>query len=149
MKRLAEFYVRHAGLIGFGYCAVPVLIWYVIQTFAIPFRDVYAVRFGISIIAGGTLAAMANRFGVSMWVAKHRSALGPATVLDGAFLGVTTGMAATIVPPFCALIASHHLEEAKTLIVSCWVAGIVLGAVVGACLAAAGRKHLDRGVPNP
>jgi Na+/glutamate symporter len=40
------------------------------------------------------------------------------------------------------LIATHHPEEAKLLIIVSWGAGIVFGGVIGGILTSIGRKYL-------
>ncbi|HOX07736.1 MAG TPA: hypothetical protein PK280_15155 [Planctomycetota bacterium] len=149
LRRLSELYVRRAGLFGALYCAVPTLAWFGGMFVLLPFREVYALRLGLALVAGCTAAALANRFAVDMWVAKHRSAAGPATVCDGTLLGVASGWGTALVPPLTSLIASNHLEQAKTFVLVAWLSSAAVGAVMGSILAAIGRRHLDRGTPAP
>jgi len=144
MRRLCEWYVRRVPIIGFLYCAVPTLIWFGGLFATVEFRRVYLARLAISLVVGGAVAAWVNRFGVSLWVIKHRSKAGPATVLDGALIGVATGWASALVPPLTALIATQHPGLAKLFIIAAWLAAAALGALVGAILAAVGRAHLGR-----
>jgi len=144
MRRLCEWYVRRVPIIGFLYCAVPTLIGFGWLFATAEFRQVYLLRLAISLVVGGALAAWVNRFGVSLWVIKHRSKAGPATVLDGALIGVATGWASAFVPPLTALLQSSHQQLAMIFIIAAWLAAAALGALVGAVLAAVGRTHLGR-----
>jgi hypothetical protein len=144
MKRLCDWYVRRVAIIGFLYCVVPTLIWFGWLFATQEFRTVYLLRLAISLVVGGAVAAWVNRFGVSLWVIKHRSKAGPATVLDGALIGVATGWASALLPPLTGLIYSNHLELAKLFIIAAWLTAAVVGALVGAILASVGRAHLGR-----
>ena len=145
MKKLCEWYIRRIRIIGFLYCAAPTLVWFAILFATSAFREVYLLRLGLALVAGGALAAWVNQFGVSLWLAKHRSAEGPATVLDGALIGVGTGWGSALVPPLTTLISSTDLEYAKTFIIASWLAAAALGLIFGAVLASVGRRQLDRG----
>lgn len=83
MKRLCEFYIRHPRLIGACYCILPVIVAYVLLFTTNPFRGVYVLRLVISLILGIPIAAYVNEFGLHLWLIKHRSTEGPATVPDG------------------------------------------------------------------
>lgn len=146
MKRLCDGYIRHAGLIGFIYGAIPPLIWLAVFLSFPTFRNVYALRVAIAIVVGGALGAWLNRFGLSLWLLKHRSAEGPASVLDGTLIGAAIGCGMTILPPLTSLIASNHLEDAKTFIIGSWLASCVIGGLMGTVLAVIGRQHVDRSV---
>jgi len=149
MKRLCELYLRRAWLAGVVYCAVPTVAWFAVVFAIRDFREVYLLRLAIALVAGCAVAALANQFAVNLWVAKHRSPAGPATVFDGLLLGAASGWGTALVPPLTGLIASHGLEATKTLIIAGWLASAAVGAVLGAVLAAIGRKHLDRQAPAP
>jgi len=142
MKRLCDFYIRRVAVFGSLYALVPILIWFIGTFTLIPFRPVYVVRLIVSLAVGVPLAAIANRFGLSLWLIKHRSSEGPATILDGILIGASAGGATVLVPPLTALISSNHPEDAKTFIIAAWLAGIAIGAVLGGILAVIGRAHL-------
>ena len=145
MRRLCDLYIRRAGLAGMVYCAVPTAAWFAVMIATQPFREVYLLRLAIALVGGCAAAALANRFAVDLWVAKHRSPAGPATVFDGLLLGAGSGWGTALVPPLTGLIDSHHLENAKSLVIIGWLASAAVGAVVGAVLAAIGRRHLANG----
>lgn len=145
MKPWCEFYVRHGKLFGFLYCAVPVLIWFGITFTTVPFRSVYLLRLVLSLVIGGYFAARANEFGLELWLLKHRSAAGPATVADGAAIGAGIALGCCLFPPLTALIASHHLEDAKSFVILCWLVAVAIGGINGCLLAAVGRRHLPAG----
>jgi hypothetical protein len=112
--------------------------------FVVSFREVYLLRLVLSLLLGGWIAARINDYGVRLWLIKHRSQEGPATVIDGILMGAGVGMGTTFLPPLTLLIATHHPEEAKLFIILSWVAGIVFGGVIGGLLAFIGRKYLPR-----
>jgi MFS family permease len=149
LRRLCDLYVKRAWLAGMVYCAVPTVAWFAVVFAVRDFREVYLLRLAIALVAGCAVAALANQFAVNMWVAKHRSSAGPATVFDGLLLGAASGWGTALVPPLTGLIASHGLEATKTLIIAGWLASAAVGAILGAILAVIGRKHLDRGAPAP
>jgi hypothetical protein len=107
------------------------------------FRGVYLLRLALALTVGSAVAALANRLGVRLWVAKHLSPQGPGTVLDGVLIGVACGWGAALVPPLTALIGSQHIEMAKTFIIAAWLITTTNGAVLGGILAAVGRRHLE------
>ncbi|MBM3333464.1 hypothetical protein FJY63_02270 [Candidatus Sumerlaeota bacterium] len=146
IKRLCDFYIRRVAIIGALYCIVPTVVGYAAGFVLVrPFRTVYVLRMMLSLVIGGPVAAYVNRFGLSLWLIKHRSAQGPATVLDGALIGAASGIGTALLPPLTALIATNHPERAKVFIIVTWLISIVLGAVIGGTLAALGRKHVERG----
>ncbi len=142
MKRLCEWYILHAKLIGVFYCWIPTLAWFVAMFFVVPFREVYLLRLVLSLLLGGCLAAWINDYAVRLWLVKHRSQEGPATVIDGILIGAGVGIGTTFLPPLTSLIATHHPDEAKLLILVSWGAGIVFGGVIGGLLASIGRRVL-------
>lgn len=144
MKRLCEFYMRHPRLIGALYCIVPVLIAYAILFGTSPFRGVYVLRLILSFVIGVPIAACVNELGLRLWLIKHQSNDGPATVSDGFFIGAGVGIVTTFVPPLLILIATHHFEGAKTAILLCWAAGVIVGGLMGASLAVIGRQYVER-----
>mgnify|MGYP000994338367 CR=1 FL=1 len=144
IRHLCDLYVRRAGIIGAFYCAVPTAAWFLGMFATLPFREIYVLRMGIALVAGCAMAALANRFAVDMWAAKHRSPAGPGSVLDGLLLGAASGWGTALVPPLTSLIASNHLEQAKAFVIVAWLSSAAIGAVVGGILAAVGRRHLPR-----
>ena len=110
--------------------------------FVVPFREVYLLRLALAFLLGGCIAAWINNYGVRLWLVKHRSQEGPATVIDGILIGAGVGIGTTFLPPLTSLIATHHPEEAKLLIIVSWGAGIVFGGVIGGILTSIGRKYL-------
>ncbi len=52
MKRLCDFYIRHAGWIGAVYCAAPNFTWFLATFLFVPFRTVYLLRLSSSLLAG-------------------------------------------------------------------------------------------------
>jgi len=145
MKRLCDFYIRRVAIIGALYCIVPTVVGHAGAFALVPFRTVYVLRMVLSLVIGAPIAAYVNRFGLSLWLIKHRSAQGPATVLDGALIGAACGIGTALLPPLTALIATNHPEQAKVFIIAVWLISVVLGAVIGGTLAALGRKHVKRG----
>ncbi|MHC4249863.1 MAG: hypothetical protein ACYS9X_12110 [Planctomycetota bacterium] len=149
LKRACDFYVRHAGKIGALYCIVPTLAWFgFMMTRLDAFREVYLLRLGLSIVVGGLIAAGVNRFGLWLWIAKHRSPNGPAGLVDGALVGAGIGVGACFLPPLTNLIATNHMADAKTLIIAAWLAAPAVGALIGIVLAAIGRTHIERDWPS-
>ena len=144
MKGLCDFYIGRAKLIGALYCAVPTLVAYAIGFSLVPFRGIYVFRLILSLVIGIPIGAYVNQFGLSLWLMKHRSAEGPATVLDGVLIGAGIGMAALLVPPLALPIATRHPEQVKFLMIGAWLAAIVLGGIIGGVLATIGRKHVER-----
>ena len=147
MNRLCEIYIRRTKLIGIFYCAVPVIAWFVGMMCLVSFRGVYLLRLALSLAVGCYIAARLNDYGVRLWVLKHRSKEGPATVMDGFLMGAGVGVGINIIPPLTSLIGTNHPEEAKLLILLSWLAGIVVGGLIGAILASAGRTYVVRESP--
>ena len=148
MKRLCELYIRHAGWIGVIFCAVPTLTWFVALLLSIPFREVYLLRLGLCLLVGCPIAGGLNRYGVNAWLCRHRSASGPATVIDGALIGAAVGIGSALLPSLTALVRSNHPEAAKTFIIVTYLSVALVGAAMGAALAAIGRKYVDRAQPG-
>ena len=144
VKRVCAVYIRHAGLIGALYAIVPVALWFGLCLIFIPFREVYLLRLVLSLLVGGGMGAYLNRFGLKLWLLKHRSTEGPATVLDGALIGGAIGAGIALLPPLTALIGSNDLEVAKTFIIVSWLAACFLGLIIGGTLAVFGRAHVER-----
>ncbi len=144
MKRLCDFYIRHAGWIGVVFCAAPALVWFIAGFKTYDFRWVYLVRLALVLGVGCPIAAYINRYGVEVWLRKHRSAEGPATILDGILVGAAIGVGIALLPTLVVFIQSNHLEMAKTYVIVTYLAGSLVGAVFGAILASVGRKYLER-----
>ena len=143
VKRFGESYIRLAKLIGALYCIVPSVAWFVGGLFLVPFREVYLLRLGLSVVLGGCVAAWLHEYGVKTWLIKHRSAQGPATVLDGAVIGAAVGVGIQILPALTGLIATNHPEEAKAVILGAWLASLGIGALLGAVLASVWRRDVS------
>jgi len=144
MKKLCDLYVAKAGLIGALYCIVPTLIGFAIMFCVVPFRQVYLYRLAIVILVGAPVAAWLNRFGLSLWIIKHTSPRGPATVLDGALIGWFLGMGMSVIPAFVHFIASNGMDGTKTIVITIWFLAGVAGAIIGSVLGMVGVKYLDR-----
>ena len=144
MKRLCNFYIRHAGPIGAAYCAIPAIVWILATSALVGFREVYLLRLGLCLVFGCAIAAYLNRYGVNAWLCKHRSTIGPATVRDGALIGAAVGIGSALLPALTALIRTNHLKMAKTFIIVTYLGTALVGAVMGSMLAAIGRKYIDR-----
>jgi hypothetical protein len=144
MKKLCDLYVAKAGLIGALYCIVPTLIGFAVVFCVAPFRQVYLYRLAIAILVGGPVAAWLNRFGLSLWMIKHTSSKGPATVLDGAVIGWFLGMGMSVIPAFTHFIASNGMDGTKTLVLAIWFIAGIVGAIIGGTLGLIGAKYLDR-----
>jgi len=150
MKRLCDFYIRHAGWIGAACCAAPNLAWLLATFLFVPFRTVYLLRLSLSLLVGCVTGAYLNRYGVDTWLCKHRSTDGPATVIDGALVGAAIGIGSALLPTLSVLICSSRIETAKTAIVITYLAATSVGAVLGAVLARIARRYvgasaMDRG----
>lgn len=148
LRRFCDFYIRHAGLIGAAYSVLPSIVGFGILFASVPFRQVYLLRLAISLVFGSAIGAYVHRFGLSLWLMKHRSREGPGTLADGALMGAAVGWSAAIVAPLTSLIASNHPEFAKTFVISAWMAATAIGGFSGTTLAAIGRKHVDRPTPE-
>lgn len=142
MKRMCDWYIAHAGLVGALYSIVPSVLWFAGTFLVIEFRGVYLLRLALSLAAGGVCGAFASRHAVALWLARHRSPAGPASVAEAAFLGGAVGAACALVPPLTALIQSHHMEEARTFIIIAWPCAVLVGVAWGALLGAIGRTHI-------
>jgi hypothetical protein len=144
MKNLCNFYIAKAELIGALYCLIPTLVGFGVMFCVLPFREVYVVRLAIALLVGAPVAAYLNRFGLSLWMIKHASPKGPATVLDGSLIGCLVGMAIAVIPSLTHLIASSNPDRSKTSIIIIWLAAGAAGAILGAFIASIGRKYLER-----
>jgi len=151
-QRLASLYVRRTALFGALWCIVPTsIVWIVMLSASLPFRPVYLLRFAVTAVVGGALGAFANSYGVSLWLLKHRSPDGPATVLDGASIGAAVGWITGLAGPLAGFIATDDVEGAKTLVIVAWLAAAVTGTIAGALLARLWLHEFapDRSAPRP
>jgi hypothetical protein len=144
MKRLCDFYIGHAGWIGVLFCAVPTLVWFIGGFFVYEFRWVYLLRLGLCLVFGSAIGAYINRYGVETWLLKHRSAAGPATVVDGILVGAAIGVGIALLPTLVVFIRSNHVELAKTFVIITYLGAALAGAILGAILALIGRKYVER-----
>jgi hypothetical protein len=144
MKKLCDLYVAKAGLIGALYCIVPTLIGFAVMFCVAPFRQVYLYRLAIAVLVGGPVAAYLNRFGLSLWMIKHFSPKGPATILDGALIGWFLGMGMAVVPAFTHFIGSNGMSGTKTVVIAIWFIAGAAGAMMGGAIGWGGAKYVDR-----
>jgi hypothetical protein len=146
MQRFAAGYIRRAKLAGVLYCVIPALVWFAVAMWliGIPFREVYLLRLGLSVVVGGGIAAWLHEYGVKLWLTKHRSADGPATVVDGALIGSAIGLGIQILPALTAVIGTNHPEDAKTTIIIVWLVSIAVGAIIGSVLASVWGRFVSR-----
>jgi hypothetical protein len=147
LPRLCNVYLRNPCLIGALYGGVPTLLCFGCMFLMLPFREVYLLRFVISLVLAVVAGAGLNRYGLSLWLLKHRSSQGPAGPGDGAFIGGAIGAGTVLLPPLTSFIGTNHPEEAKTFILAAWLAGTVGGLLIGAIIGAIGRPHVDRSAP--
>jgi hypothetical protein len=145
MKRIADYYIEYAGVIGALYCIVPCIIIFAVGTGLGPFKAVYFIRLALSLVIGGYVGARLNRLGVEAWLIKHHSSKGPATIADGIEIGWTVGIGTFLLPPLTFLIMAHDYRHAVLLIASIWMAGALIGALIGGALAAVCRESIPAG----
>jgi phosphate/sulfate permease len=84
-----------------------------------------------------------NRYGVEIWLCKHRSTNGPATILDGILVGAAIGIGSALLPTLSVLISSSNLERAKTIIIVTYLLVAFVGGVFGFVLARIAQKYID------
>ena len=144
MKRFLAGYIRHARLVGALYSIVPTLAGFMILFALSPFREVYLLRLTLALVLGGLLSGYLHAWAIGLFLAKHRSPEGPATVLDGTLLGAGIGLGSALIPPVTAFIQSNHIEHAKGLVIAQWSVGLLFGAIVGTLLAIAMIRDLAR-----
>ena len=143
MNRLCDFYIRNAGAIGAVYCTVPNLTWFSATLLCGTFREVYLLRMVLSLVVGCTIASYLNRYGVDIWLCKHRSANGPGTILDGILVGAAIGIGSALLPTLTVLISSSDTEKAKTIIIVIYISVTFVGMVFGAALATIACKYVS------
>ena len=101
------------------------------------------LRLGISLVVGCPIAAFLNRYGVEMWLRKHRSTCGPATIFDGVLVGAAIGLGSALLPILSVLISSSNFEIAKTIIIITYFSAAFVGAIFGMVLAIIARKYIN------
>jgi hypothetical protein len=143
MKGLCDLYIRHAGFIGVLFCAIPNLVWFIAALILVPFREVYLLRLSLSLVIGCPIAAYLNRYGVDIWLFKHRSTDGSATIIDGSLVGAAIGVGSALLPTLTVLFASSHIEIAKTVVIITYLSATLVGAVFGAILATMAKKYIN------
>jgi hypothetical protein len=142
MKKLCDLYIKRAGWVGVFHCALPALAWFVGMLIFVPFREVYLVRLALCLAVGCPIGAYLNRYSVDMWLLKHHSESGPASILDGTLNGAAVGIGTALLPALTALISSNHFEMAKTFIILSYIAAAFIGGIIGTMVAAVGRKYM-------
>jgi hypothetical protein len=140
LKSTCEWYIRHVRAIGSLYVIVPTLGWFAVVFATVPLRHVYLLRLALSLVVGGIIGAHANRYGVALWLAKHRSSARGATLADGILVGTAVGFWCAAFPPLTSLILSSDLGQAKTFIIMSWGGAAILGGLVGLLLGSVGRR---------
>ena len=131
MERICRSYLRHVRMIGAFYCIIPSLIWFVVVITQVPFREVYLLRLALSCVLGGAIAAWLHAFGVKMWMIKHLSPHGPATVREGILIGCAVGYGVMLFPPLTGLIATNHPLQAMWFVILAWLGATLLGGAIG------------------
>ena len=143
MKLLCNFYIKHAGLIGVAYCLIPNIMWFVGAFIFGVFREVYLIRLVISLLIGCPIAGYLNRYGVEIWLCKHESKNGPATLIDGILIGSAVGFGSAILPTLSVFISSSNFERAKTIVIITYLIVSCLGGIFGLILSSIARKYLN------
>ena len=143
MKKACEFYIKHAKLIGAFYCTIPVTGWLIYVLLTVPFREVYILRFALCLIFGNIIGAYLNQYGLRIWLLKHNSDAGPATIMDGAYNGAAIGFGIALPTALTSLIGTNHPEMAKTFIIVAYISATLLGSLIGSVFAKIGRKYLN------
>ena len=108
----------------------------------VPYRDVYLFRLVLCLVVGCPIGAYLNRYSVDMWLVKHRSDTGPATIFDGILNGAAVGIGTALLPALTALISTNHPEMAKTFIIVSYIAAALIGGIIGSMFAAVGRTYI-------
>ncbi|MGB5748933.1 MAG: hypothetical protein WBM69_18270 [Desulfobacterales bacterium] len=142
MKKLCDLYIKRAGLVGVLHCALPSLGWFVGMLLFVPFREVYIVRLALCLVVGCPIGAYLNRYSVDMWLVKHHSDSGPASIFNGILNGAAVGIGTALLPSLTSLIGSNHLEMAKSFIIVSYIASAFVGGIIGTMVAAVGRKYI-------
>jgi hypothetical protein len=140
--RMYNFYIQNAELIGYLYCAIPSIIWFIALLVTSPFREVYILRLFICLAIGAPISSYINRFGLSLWMAKNLSPK-KAGILDGILIGSSLGIGMSILPSLTSFIYSNHIEQAKSFMIYSIIIAGVLGALIGSFLASVGRDYAN------
>jgi hypothetical protein len=141
MKKICDLYIKRAGLVGVFHCAFPAFGWFLSMLLFVPYRDVYLLRLALCLAVGCPIGVYLNRYSVDMWLLKHRSDKGPASISDGILNGAAVGIGTALLPALTSLIGTNHLEMAKTFIIVTYVAAALLGGIIGSMFAAVGRTY--------
>jgi hypothetical protein len=144
IDRFCAVYIRHTRLAGVLYSIVPWVAGFVGMFCTLPFREVYVLRLGLVVVVGGGVAAWLHEYGVKLWLIKHRSTEGPATLVDGAMIGAAVGVGIQVIPSLTSLIGTNHPDEAKNIIIGLWVGGLLIGALIGSLLASVLGRYVSR-----
>jgi len=145
MKHIAGFYVAHAELIGALYCIIPCIIVFAATVGAGLFQEAHIIRLLLSVAVGGYVGSRLNRLGVDAWLTKHHSSKGPATVADGIEIGWTVGLGTCLLPPLTLLIRAHDYRHAVLSLTVIWMAGALIGAILGGILSVICRNSIPAG----
>ena len=147
MKKLCDLYIQRAGRVGVLHCALPAFGWFVGILLFVPFREVYIIRLALCLAVGCPIGAYLNRYSVDMWLLKHYSDLGPASIFDVTLNGTAVGVGTALLPTLTSLISSNHVEMAKTFIIVTYLASALVGGIIGTIFAAVGQKYLGSAHP--
>lgn len=143
LQKATNGYIKNARIIGFFYCFVPVIIWFSYILLTTEFREVYILRFFLSIFVGGFIASYLNEYGLKLWLIKYYSQ-DRAGILDGFIIGSCLGIGIAIFPSLTSLIYSNHIEQAKWFIIFSWLASWLIGGVIGSMLAKTAKNILPK-----
>lgn len=130
-------------------CIVPVILAAIYIYITLPLRQVYILRFILSLICGGLAGAYSNSYAVNNWLLRVKKKDYKEGVLNGIAGGLFAGIGTAAIPPLTGLIYSNHIEKAKTIIIGTWIFGAMAGIIIGALLGFIGTKYLleDYGSP--
>ena len=73
---------------------------------------------------------------------RRRRVNAPATIPDSALAGAAIAVGSSLPPTLTTLIASNHIELAKTFIIVTYCATALLVTLMGAAFAAIGQKYI-------
>jgi hypothetical protein len=142
MKKACLFYINHIHAIGALMSIVPVTCVYAYMFTFLPFREVYLLRFVVSLIIGGIAGAYSNSFAVNNWLARVKVKNAKLGIIIGSAAGLFAGVGTNAIPPLLSLISSNHIEYAKNFIIISWIIGAVNGILIGGSLGYIGSKYL-------